>query len=80
VWLTERVLQHRYPSSGLRLIEAYNASATSSGQEIVVGGEYELYVSLGPVDDTLTRETRRVRVGVTPSDPKIREHISPCSP
>jgi hypothetical protein len=26
--------------------------------------EFELYVTLGPVDDTLTRETRRVRVGV----------------
>jgi hypothetical protein len=46
----------------------------------------ELYVSLGPVDDTLTRETRPVRVGVCASvcafasDPKSREHISPCSP
>jgi hypothetical protein len=43
-------------------------------------------VSLGPVDDTLTRETRQVRVGVYASvrvfasDSKSREHMSPCSP
>jgi hypothetical protein len=42
--------------------------------------------TLGPVDDTLTRETCRVRIGVYASvcvfvsDLKSRESISPCSP
>jgi hypothetical protein len=46
----------------------------------------ELYVSLRPVDDTLTRETRRVRVGVYASvsvfasDPKSWRHKSRCTP
>jgi hypothetical protein len=29
MWLTERVLRQRYPTSGPRLIEAYDAAATS---------------------------------------------------